>query len=115
MKLVPQLDAQEHANAPTCKVFEYEMGDTNINGAVAVINGRYPEAGFAVNRECKELVFVIHGSGKLATREAHQELFEGDMALIDKNEEYYFEGKQLVVHLACTPAWTPEQYEEVST
>jgi len=95
-------------------VFEYLLDDSDINGAVGVINGRYPESGWAINEKCKELVYIISGEGVLGVREQKQELRSGDLALILPGEEYYFEGKDLTIFMPCTPAWYPEQHREVS-
>ncbi|HUB93269.1 MAG TPA: AraC family ligand binding domain-containing protein [Verrucomicrobiae bacterium] len=95
-------------------MFEYLLDDSDINGAVGVINGRYPESGWAINEKCKELVYIISGEGVLGVREQKQELRSGDLALILPGEEYYFEGKDLTIFMPCTPAWYPEQHREVS-
>jgi len=113
MKYVPKSKAQKFANSPTCTVYEYPMDDPDINGAVGIINGRYPDKNFVVNEKCKEIIYVISGSGSLTTEEKTVKLAEGDVALIPPGEQYYFEGKELIIFMPCHPAWYPEQHKEV--
>lgn len=42
MKVIHQHEAQKHANSSTCIVYEYPLGDVDINGAIAHVHGRYP-------------------------------------------------------------------------
>lgn len=63
MKLVKLNQAQEFANSEKCKVVEYPLGDKDINFATAKISGRYPDTGYCVNEECKELIYVMDGKG----------------------------------------------------
>jgi mannose-6-phosphate isomerase-like protein (cupin superfamily) len=111
MKLSKKSDAQVFENSAVCKAYEYPLGDNAINAAVIELGGRYPDEGYAVNTVCKEMVYVIRGSGRLTTDNEQVELAEGDMALIQPNEKYYFEGN-LMMLLPCTPAWYPEQHRE---
>lgn len=90
------------------------MEDPDINGAIAKISGKYPDSGFVVNEECKELLYVISGTGKLTTKDESVELNPGDQVLIDQGELFRYESTQnLVVLAACSPAWRPEQHKEV--
>lgn len=111
MKYIAKAHAQKFTNSPTCTVYEYAFGDADINGALGVVNGRYPVAGWAVNEVCKELVFVVSGEGSLHTRSQNQPLAAGDSALILPGEAYYFAGKDLTIFMPCTPAWHPEQHK----
>lgn len=101
-----------HANAPTCLVHEYPMADAHINGAVAEINGRYPEHNRVTNTECKELTYVIAGSGKIVVENNETLLNPGDMILIQAGERHYWKGNMTLL-LVCTPAWRPEQHLHV--
>ena len=88
------------------------MGDKNINGAIIKLNGRYPDKGRMVNLECKELVYIIKGSGKITVENSETELKEGDLILIKPKEKYFWEGK-FDMFVSCTPAWRPEQHKSV--
>lgn len=109
MKYVTVGDAQKFENGPTCTVFEYG-GDADISGAIAEINGRYPESGWSFNTAVKEMVFVLSGEGKIVTRKGEIPLTRDTMALLEINEQYYFEGNSLRIFMPTTPAWTPDQY-----
>ena len=65
MKLVKLNEAQEFANSEKCKVVEYPLCDKDINFATAKISGRYPDTGYCVNEQCKELIYVMDGKGSL--------------------------------------------------
>lgn len=97
-------------NRTTRTVYEYG-GNDEINGAVAEIDGRYPETGWAVNTEVSEIIFVLEGSGELITKERRVTLAKAALAVVETGEAYYFEGKSLRVFIAYTPPWTPEQYK----
>lgn len=114
MKYIAKSQAHKISNSQAVDVDEYLMEDPDINGAVATIKGRYPDTGFVVNEECKELLHVISGSGKLVTKDKSVELSPGDQALIAKGEPFRYENTaNLVVLAACSPPWTPEQHKEV--
>jgi len=109
MKFVSLSSAQKFENTPSCIVYEYG-GDTSLSGAIAEIHGRYPEDGWAVNDEVKEMVFVLEGTGRVVTKSSEVQLKKDDMALIDKGEAYFFEGNALRIFMPTTPAWTPDQH-----
>lgn len=112
MKIVHKHQAVLHKNSETCHVYEYPMNDTDINGAVAYIKGRYPLSGLAVNEKCKEMAYVISGSGKIVVNNQETVLSQGDVLVIPAGEQYYWEG-ELVLFLPCTPAWYAAQHKYV--
>ena len=64
MNLIKKTEAKTHQNGPACQVFEYEFPDENdVDNAVVSLDGRYPERGYAINRKCKELIYVMEGAG----------------------------------------------------
>ncbi len=95
-----------------CTSEEYLLGDTDINGAVVKLSGRYPESGRVMNTKCKELVYVMSGKGKIVTEDRELKLKSGDMILIEPGEKYFWQG-DLTMFVPCTPAWTPEQTQKV--
>jgi mannose-6-phosphate isomerase-like protein (cupin superfamily) len=116
MKYIPRSQAKKFTNNDTVNVLEYPTKDPDIDAAIATVNGKYPKNGFVVNEECKELLYVISGTGKLITKSIQVELKPGDEALIDKGELFRYESaKNLVLLAACTPAWKAEQHHEVNT
>lgn len=104
--------AETHQNGPNCRVLEYG-NNGSIDGADIEINGRYPEINFALNEKSDMVIRVLSGIGKLATKRAEVTLNAGDVAFVEHGEAYYFEGKDLLLFMACTPAWSPEQHSEV--
>lgn len=83
-----------------------------MNGAVIELNGRYPDVGWVTNLKCKELVYIMRGTGKLIIDENEAFLSEGDMVLILPGEKYFWEGS-MTLFTASTPAWTIEQHRHV--
>ncbi len=114
MKYLAKSQARKFTNSPTCTVYEYAFGDSEINGALGIVEGRYPESDWIVNEKCKELVYVISGEGSLHTRSQTKLLSAGDAALIEPGEAYYFKGKDLNIFMPCTPAWYSEQHKTLS-
>lgn len=110
MKTVRKNQVVRFDNSDTCVAKEYPLGDADMNGAVIELSGRYPERGSAVNTICKELAYVISGSGRLVVEGIEQTMDEGDLVLIEAGEKYYWEGT-MTMFVSCTPAWTPEQHK----
>ena len=112
MKIVRQNQARKHKNSPACLAIEYPLGDKDLNGAIIKLNGRYPDRGRVVNLKCKELAYIIKGSGKIVVEKKEEKISTGDLILIEPGEKYFWEGElEMFVH--CTPAWYPEQHKEV--
>jgi len=112
MKIVKKKDREKHENSKNCTAFEYPLGDKDINGAVAKITGRYPDKGSVVNEVCKEIAYVIEGSGKVVVEGKEVKLNKGDLILIEPREKYYWEGN-MEMFMPCTPAWYIEQHKEI--
>ena len=112
MKIVHKNEAEIHKNSGACTAIEYPLGDKDINGAVIKLNGRYPDKERTVNLECKELAYIIKGSGILVIEGEEIKLNEGDLVLIEMGEKFFWEGN-MKIFVPCTPAWHPEQHKEV--
>lgn len=112
MRYKQRAQAIHHVNSPSCTVWEYGSAGA-IDAADALINGRYPEKGFALNEVSDMSVRVLGGIGKLATKQTVVELADGDVVLIPHGEAYYFEGTSLALFMAGSPAWSPAQYKEI--
>lgn len=93
---------------------DYPCQDKDINFAVININGRSPKSGYQVNTGCKELLYIISGSGTLYKKDIEDviKFNQSDVIIIDKNECYAFSGN-FEAGVPCTPAWTSEQHEYV--
>ena len=110
MKIIKLEQAEESNNSEKCKVLEYSFKDKDIDYATAIITGRYPDAGYCMNEECKELIYVIEGNGTLNKEHEIIEFKKGDAILIDKKEKYYWDAHCTII-MPCTPAWYPEQHK----
>ena len=65
MKIIHKNQTNQHVNSKGCTAIEYPLGDKDINGAVIKLYGREPDKGRVVNTKCKELAYIIKGSGKV--------------------------------------------------
>lgn len=112
MKVVRASEANRFENAATCVAYEYETEGTDINVARVEISGRYPVEGSAVNREVRELAYVLKGSGTVTVDGTESALAEGDVVSIERGERVHWDGTMTLL-LACAPAWNSAQYEHV--
>ena len=112
MKITRKEETKKFKNSEVCTATEYPMGDKDINGAVVEITGRYPDKGRVVNLKCREMSYVIRGSGKIVVEGKEIELNEGDLVLFEPGEKYFWDGN-LIMFMSCVPAWYPEQHKEV--
>lgn len=112
MEFVKKSQAKKFKSISSTTIWEYEMEDGQINGAIAEINGRYPEKGRVVNEESKELVFVLEGKGRLVVEGKEIRFGKGDLLLISPGERYFWQGKMKIL-MANTPKWRKEQHEFV--
>lgn len=114
MYVVTHADAVQHSSSTSCTVYEYIIPEKDINGALVHIRGRYPETGWVMNRICKEMVYVISGTGKVVVEGKEIALSKKMVILILPGEKYYWEG-DMELFMPCTPAWTPDQYVQISS
>lgn len=112
MKVVRAAQAKEFLLGKTAKAIEYPMGDKDINGAVGIIRGRYPEKGRVVNKKCKEMAYILDGKGKIVVEGEEVDFEKGDLLLIKPGERYFWEGN-FKMFMPCTPAWYAKQHKEV--
>lgn len=111
--LVKKSDLKEFKNSPDCTVWEYDFPSKLLSFATASIDGRYPEVKRVTNLECEELYYVISGSGVIHSNKGDFEISAGDLYHFAKGEIYWVEGKKLLIGLANSPKWTPEQLKVV--
>jgi len=109
MKICRQEESENISNSDTCIVNEYPMDDKDINCAVIVIKGRYPNAGYVSNQICKEMVYIQEGSGNIVFEKESVQLKAGDILLLEPGEKYYWDGGMKMI-VSCNPAWFPEQH-----
>ncbi|MFA5013841.1 MAG: cupin domain-containing protein [Candidatus Paceibacterota bacterium] len=112
MKIIRHNEVKKVQNSKQCWVSEYPLEDKDINGAFVELTGREPDEGRVVNLVCKELAYVINGSGKLVANDEEINLRAGDLVVIEPGEKFFWDGN-MTLFLPCTPAWYPEQYKKV--
>jgi mannose-6-phosphate isomerase-like protein (cupin superfamily) len=111
MIIVKDSEKKKHEHSSTVIVCEYEPSDPELGGATATIRGRYPERGFVVNLEVKQLAYVISGAGEVLFQEGTRALAQGDMVFIAANEKFAWNG-DMELFLANAPRFEPKQYRE---
>jgi len=111
MQIIKKSESIKHQNSKLCDAFEYPTKDKSISGALIELRGRYPSEGFVVNEECKEMGYVIKGSGRLIVEDKEVDLSEGDLVLIDSGEKYFWDG-DMTLFMPCAPAWYPKQHKQ---
>ena len=112
MKFVAKKDRKEFKNSESCTGFEYPLGDKDLEGSIIQVSGRYPQKGRVANAVCKELAYIISGSGKIVIEGKETLLGEGDLVMVEPGEKYFWEGK-MTMFVPCTPAWYPEQHKQI--
>jgi len=109
MKFVAKEKRSKYQNSKNCIAYEYPLEDIDINCALINLNGRYPVKGRVMNIICKEIGYIIKGSGKIVVEGKIYKLKAGDQILIEPNEKYYWQGNMEFV-VPCTPAWSSDQH-----
>ena len=104
MKVITKRETKKVQNNPFCIAMEYPIGDKDINGAVIILDGRFPVKG--------RIAYILKGKGKLGVEGKEFTLKKGDLAFILPGERFYWEGN-MEIFMPCTPAWYPEQHKEV--
>ncbi len=112
MKISAKHQAIERKNSDACSVIVHHIDDETIDCAIVSIAGRYPSAQYAVNKQCKEIVYVSEGAGKVVVNGKEHLIGAGDVVLIEAGEKFYWEGN-MRFFVSCRPAWSKEQHELV--
>lgn len=114
MKKIAKSEAGYFENSRECTGVGYGFGDKDLDIARIQIIGRYPKEGFAVNDVCKEIGYVVNGTGSVVVKDQPaQQLQTGDAVMIAPGEPYYWEGEELELIMPCAPAFYPEQHRVV--
>ncbi len=114
MRVIKKSETENFVNGPTCKGYGFPFGDKAIDIAVVTVNGRYPEEGWALNEVCKEVAYILSGSGTLTVaNEESRELWLGDAVMIQPGERYYWKGENLEMIMPCSPAFDPSQHKYI--
>lgn len=107
MKLV----GHPFVNSESCSGRSFVADEQTLDMAEININGRYPETGWAKNERVGEMVYVLRGMGQLAIRDAEPiELKVGDVVSVSVGQEFSWTGNNLTILMACSPAFSSEQY-----
>jgi mannose-6-phosphate isomerase-like protein (cupin superfamily) len=114
MKVVRRTETVHFSNSSTCEGEEFPFGDKDLNIALVTVDGRYPEKGHLVNEVCKEIAFVVSGTGAVGVEATTHQLQPGDAVMINPGERFYWQGHKLKMLMPCSPAFYPEQHKAVA-
>ena len=110
-----QRESHKHSNE--CTAHEYSSPTDALDAAVIDLNGRYPEDGFALNRECRALLYVVAKRGRVLSPESTGkdpiEVSQGSQVYIAPGEAYALEGHMQLLYVS-TPKWSPDQAERIT-
>ena len=113
MKVCKKENSVLYKKSNECHNMEYPLGDPDINVSVATVNGKYPETGYCINLEVKELLYIMEGAGKLIKKDEIIEFKAGDVILVGKAEAYRWDANCKVL-ISCAPAWYEEQHKLIN-
>ena len=94
-------------------VYEYRDANNNLGMAVSELNGRVPDEGKMKNNAVHEVYYVLSLAAKVFVNDSVFEISEGDVLHIDAGQEYYVEADNLKLVIPTSPAFYPEQWENV--
>lgn len=105
-----KLQGEAFTNSDTCHGTAF-VAEAPLDMAEIVISGRYPQTGWARNRQSHEMVRVLHGAGSLALGEGSATpLAEGDVIHVPPDTWFAWEGDMTML-IVCSPPFSAEQYE----
>lgn len=110
MKIIKKEQAGIFKNSDTSQLLEYsiKLNEKELDFCINTITGRYPEKGFCMNEECKEICYILEGEGRISLKNEIINFKQGDVIFIDKKDIYYWNGNCKII-MICTPAWYKEQ------
>lgn len=111
---IKKASANVYVNESGVEVTTYPFDDADLSLATAKIKERYPSEGYALNKDIKELIYIVEGSGEAKIGEETYTLCPGDALLIPKNTPYYLQGCLSII-MPCAPAWRAEQHHHLES
>ncbi|QDP71557.1 cupin domain-containing protein [Legionella israelensis] len=110
MKISYKNQSIERKNSEICVVTEYPRMDKDLDFAIVNISGRYPTYQNAVNKQCKEIVYIQNGTGIVVVNNIEYLLNAGDVVLIEAGEKFYWEGN-MRLFISCNPPFEVDQHQ----
>jgi mannose-6-phosphate isomerase-like protein (cupin superfamily) len=107
--IVKKSNRKKYLNSLKCTSYEYDHKDKDINISLAILDGRYPDEGYVMNKVCKEIVYIVGGKGRMEIDGKGFPVAPGDSIFIKPGQKYYYDGKLEMV-ATCHPTWYAEQH-----
>ncbi len=115
---LPNKDGSNKDNNRERKGFsaiDISLPTTAANVAEISLTGRYPEAGFALNKQSEMIVRILEGSTVFQCEDEEVFLPTGSTILVETNKAYCWIPEEFVkLYVVSTPPWTPEQHQNIT-
>lgn len=96
------------------KIYDYLLPDEKIGISFQEYeSGRAPSKGWAVNKKCYEIYFIVSGSAEIYLDNEHSQVESGDLVIIKPKQKIYFISHKLKMITVTQPNFFYEQYEEI--
>lgn len=96
------------------KIWDYLLPDEKIGISYQEYkSGRAPAKGWALNKVCFEIYYIVGGKAKIFLDDEHYFVEKGDLVIIKPGQKIYFIVNNLKMVTVTQPNFYYEQYEEV--
>lgn len=93
-------------------VVEIPFPSAVMNAAEITLTSRYPQTGFALNRQSEMFVRILDGGVRFECEGEEIELLWGAVVLIETNKKYcWVPYGSVTLYVVSSPPWTPGQQE----
>jgi mannose-6-phosphate isomerase-like protein (cupin superfamily) len=106
--LIKGKEAVREINKENHQVWDYPISrETGIS--VQNIKGRVPKVGWAKNKVCNEICFILSGTGTFFIEGKKFCAGKDDVIIIKPGEKSYIKAKNMRMLVITTPDWYPDQ------
>jgi len=94
------------------KIYKYPLGEKLLSVARMVVDGRHPESGYLLEKECNFAMYMTRGKGRYFVGDEIFDVGVGDVVFVPAGNKFASEGDFEYITFD-TPGYYPEQSEEV--
>jgi|SRR3989338_3188938 len=109
--LVKKKDSVKEIGTKECSVWDYRLPEKDLGISVQKITSRFPKTGWSRNSVCKEVCFILSGSGIVCVENKAHKVSRGDVVVINPGEKSYAKAKSMEILVVTSPDWYPDQCE----
>jgi mannose-6-phosphate isomerase-like protein (cupin superfamily) len=101
--------------SPSFSSIDMLFPSSYMNVAEITLSARYPESGYAINRQSEMVVRILQGAVRFSCEGETVEFPTGSTVFVATNKKYYWDPLgSVVLYVVSSPPWTAEQAERVS-